>query len=99
MPLYQGPYKALAGHLLVAEHGSWNRSTPVGYRVTAYAAATGEPGALVDFLDGEQKLGRPVDIIEQEDGSLLISDDANGLIWHLRRGSRSDSLLDFLVVT
>ncbi|MFC3680188.1 PQQ-dependent sugar dehydrogenase [Bacterioplanoides pacificum] len=87
---YQGPYKALAGHLLVAEHGSWNRSTPVGYRVTAYAAATSEPGVLVDFLDGEQKLGRPVDIIEQGDGSLLISDDANGLIWHLSRASRSD---------
>lgn len=78
----------LDGKLLVAQHGSWNRSTPVGYQVVSVDLST--PGELVEpFLDGFLRhegnsysvMGRPVDITELSDGTLLVSDDDKGKIW------------------
>ncbi|EAT11113.1 sorbosone dehydrogenase family protein [Bermanella marisrubri] len=79
---------ALKGALLVAEHGSWNRSSPVGYRVSAYwfdrNHEVTEHKVLVDFLtDNDDKLGRPVDFLELANGDVLISDDAGNKIWRL----------------
>ena len=85
---YQGRDASLKGRLLVAEHGSWNRSSPVGYRVSGYLPQNTdeEPLVLVNFLDADDnKLGRPVDLIEMHDGALLISDDANGGVWRLSK--------------
>jgi len=87
MMFYSGPIKRLQGALLVAEHGSWNRTTPVGYRLSAYwfeGDKTSKHEVVVNWLVAGKKLGRPVDIAQAKDGSLLISDDAKGLIWQLR---------------
>jgi glucose/arabinose dehydrogenase len=79
---------AYRGAVLIAEHGSWNRSSKVGYRVVAVTldgdAITGERTLVDGFLDGEQVSGRPVDLLQLPDGSVLISDDFGGRIWRLR---------------
>lgn len=72
--------------LFVAEHGSWNRSEPHGYRVALVKFNQGKPVAEQVFIDGWLRkdgkvLGRPVDILEMPDGSLLISDDELGVIY------------------
>lgn len=67
----------------VALHGSWNRSEKSGYRVVALIPGAGalrvEP-FVTGFLDGQKVRGRPVDLLQLPDGSLLISDDAGGRI-------------------
>jgi glucose/arabinose dehydrogenase len=73
----------------VAEHGSWNRSTPIGYRIMrVHFDPDGQPTGKDVFIDGwlgadGRVFGRPVDIKELPDGSLLISDDDNGLIYRV----------------
>ncbi|MCK9638178.1 MAG: PQQ-dependent sugar dehydrogenase [Methylobacter tundripaludum] len=74
--------------LFVAEHGSWNRSEPQGYRVASIKFKQGKPVSEQVFIDGwltkdSNVLGRPVDILEIQDGSLLISDDALGVIYKI----------------
>lgn len=74
--------------LFVAEHGSWNRSEPQGYRVDSIKFKQGKPVSEQVFIDGwltkdGNVLGRPVDILEMPDGSLLISDDALGVIYKI----------------
>ena len=71
---------------LVAEHGSWNRSQKVGYKIVARhwrnGQITGEP-FLTGFLKDGRVLGRPVDITEDPNGVVFISDDFNGVIWRV----------------
>ncbi len=72
--------------LFVALHGSWNRSQPDGYRVILVKFKDGKPVSDESFIDGwltkaGKVIGRPVDILELPDGSLLISDDQSGLIY------------------
>ena len=72
--------------LLVAQHGSWNRSEPQGYRVALVkfkeGKAISEQVFISGWLTGDNKvLGRPVDLLEMPDGSLLISDDSHGVIY------------------
>ena len=73
--------------VFVAQHGSWNRSVPIGYRVmVGYikdGIVTGWEPFVEGFLDGRDKLGRPVDVCVQADGSLLVSDDMNGMIYRV----------------
>ncbi|WP_343065126.1 PQQ-dependent sugar dehydrogenase [Gluconacetobacter johannae] len=76
------------GGLLIAEHGSWNRSRLSGYRVMAVrfgpdgAVASYTP--LVDgFQDDETPWGRPADVQPLADGSVLVSDDEAGAIYRL----------------
>lgn len=75
------------GHIFVAEHGSWNRSRKIGYRVTLVRLAGSEAQSYEIFadgwLDGETALGRPVDVLQIDDGSLLVSDDLNGLVYRI----------------
>ena len=76
------------GQLFVAQHGSWNRSTPQGYRVVLVKFKDGKPVADEVFADGWLQangdvLGRPVDILELADGSLLISDDKQGAVYRI----------------
>lgn len=65
--------------LLIAEHGSWNRSSKIGYQVrllTLYGNKVVSDTAFVDgFLQNEEVSGRPVDVAVMPDGSILISDD------------------------
>ncbi|MFI3188161.1 sorbosone dehydrogenase [Crenothrix sp. D3] len=72
--------------LFVAQHGSWNRTEPQGYRVALVKFKDGKAIAEQAFISGwlteEGKvLGRPVDILTLQDGSLLISDDLLGVIY------------------
>jgi len=80
--------KEYRGQMFIAEHGSWNRSAPIGYRIThvrldgnrvvSYEPfATGWLGA-----DGKPS-GRPVDLLVLDDGSMLVSDDMVGAIYRI----------------
>jgi len=74
--------------LFVAQHGSWNRRQPLGYRVVLVTFRDGMPVGERIFAEGwleadGTKLGRPVDILELADGSLLISDDHRGAIYRV----------------
>jgi len=74
----------------VAMHGSWNRSPAVGYRVARIHFQEGQPQRFDDFLtgflveDGRAFFGRPAGLAVTKDGSLLVSDDANGVIYRVR---------------
>lgn len=75
----------------IAQHGSWNRSTLSGYKVVFVPFADGKPaGDPEDFLTGfiadldkEKVRGRPVGLAIMADGSLLVADDVNGVIWRV----------------
>ena len=73
--------------VLIAEHGSWNRSRKIGYRVSMVRMSNGEPTDYDAFADGwlidEEVSGRPVDLLQLEDGSVLLSDDQNELIYRI----------------
>lgn len=91
---YPEPYR---GDVLLAEHGSWNRSDeagPIGYRLIH--ARRDNSGTLhyEVFVDGwlnedGSRWGRPVDLLELPDGSLLVSDDEADVIYQLRYGQSS----------
>ncbi|QPC42281.1 PQQ-dependent sugar dehydrogenase [Kaustia mangrovi] len=77
-----------ANAALVGQHGSWNRSTKIGYRVVSLH--WGEDGTITQkpFLDGFLRdgdvAGRPVDVIEAPDGTIYVSDDYAGAIYRVR---------------
>lgn len=75
------------GDLLVAYHGSWNRSTPIGYKVVKIklenGEAAGEEDFITGFLEGSQAVARPVDLIFDKSGSLYVSDDKAGFIFKI----------------
>ncbi len=75
---------------LVAQHGSWNRSTKNGYRIVSLHfnkdGTISRKMFLTGFLQGKKVIGRPVDIFERADGSLIISDDYSGALWLVRYG-------------
>jgi len=73
--------------IFIAEHGSWNRTNKIGYRVSmVYFDDDGgshyEPFAT-GWQVGESAWGRPVDILQLPDGSLLVSDDRQGVIYRI----------------
>ncbi|KAA2237729.1 PQQ-dependent sugar dehydrogenase [Salinarimonas soli] len=83
------PYR---GGIFSAQHGSWNRTKPVGARImftplkpdgTADKAQVFAEGWLTE--NGEY-IGRPVDVAQLPDGSLLVSDDAAGAIYRISYG-------------
>ena len=73
--------------IFIAEHGSWNRLTPIGYRITT---VTLEGNKAVDYevfadgwLEGYTAWGRPVDVLVMPDGALLVSDDKADAIYRI----------------
>lgn len=76
------------GQVFIAEHGSWNRSQKIGYRITlvrvAGEAATDYEVFADGWLDGDAVSGRPVDLLVLEDGSMLVSDDQVGVLYRIR---------------
>lgn len=86
---------AWRGDLLVAEHGSWNRSRKIGYRVMRVPFAGGRPAGYQPFIDGwlqgERVWGRPVDLEPMPDGSLLLSDDVLGVVYRIVYRGEIDS--------
>ena len=79
------------GDAFAAEHGSWNRAKRTGYKVIRVKLSDGVPtGEYQDFLTGfvvddRTVWGRPVGVAVARDGSLLVSEDASGTIWIIRR--------------
>lgn len=76
-------------NIIVAEHGSWNRTEKSGYNLTRVIldksgtkVVKTEP-FMTGFLDGQNIVGRPVDVQQLPDGSLLVSDDWNGAIYRI----------------
>ncbi|MBT8100743.1 MAG: sorbosone dehydrogenase family protein, partial [Gammaproteobacteria bacterium] len=65
----------------------WNRSKKIGYRITLVTLEDGEAVAYDTFadgwLDGQVTRGRPVDLLVIDDGSMLVSDDNNGLVYRI----------------
>jgi glucose/arabinose dehydrogenase len=83
------------GDGFAAEHGSWNRSKRTGYKVIRVILKNGVPtGEYEDFATGfgvndDSVWGRPVGVAFLRDGSLLISEDANGTIWRVSYRSKA----------
>ncbi len=73
--------------ILIAEHGSWNRSSKIGYRVMFINLDGDNPQTYQPFakgwLQGEDVWGRPVDIKQLPDGSILLSDDYANAIYRI----------------
>ena len=74
--------------IFIAEHGSWNRSVPIGYRVTLVrlndeGTAIGYEVFAQGWLQGETSWGRPVDVLVMPDGALLVSDDKANAIYRI----------------
>ncbi len=84
--MFPAKYK---GGIFSAQHGSWNRTTPVGARVMFTSVnEDGSVGESVPFAEGwidenQEYLGRPVDVAQLRDGSLLVSDDLAGAIYRI----------------
>ncbi|PJE75977.1 oxidoreductase [Candidatus Uhrbacteria bacterium CG10_big_fil_rev_8_21_14_0_10_48_11] len=77
-------------NLLVAYHGSWNRTEPTGYKIERFKLdANGNYLGQEDFITGwltkDGALGRPVDILTLPGGTIYISDDKAGVVYKVRR--------------
>jgi glucose/arabinose dehydrogenase len=73
--------------IFIAEHGSWNRSRKIGYRVAVVRVEGGKSVANEVFaegwLQGETAWGRPADVLVMPDGALLVSDDLAGAVYRI----------------
>jgi glucose/arabinose dehydrogenase len=73
----------------IGQHGSWNRSVPSGYKVVFVPFAGGQPSGmpedvLTGFLDKEGNAqGRPVGVVVDKQGALLVADDVGNVVWRV----------------
>ncbi len=73
----------------IAEHGSWNRTEKVGYKISLVQLEDNKAVTYETFLEGwldeasQERFGRPVDLLFLKDGSLLISDDFGDAIYRV----------------
>jgi glucose/arabinose dehydrogenase len=90
--MFPGEYR---GQIFIAEHGSWNRSTPIGYRITLVRLEGGRAARYQPFAEGwledGEAWGRPVDVLVMPDGALLVSDDKAGAVYRIAYGERAAS--------
>ena len=83
-----------AGDALVCWHGSWNADKIVGYKVERIIFKNGQPTGSQDFLSGflingnKDRFGRPAGVTITPDGTVLVSDDANGIIYRVKQTSK-----------
>jgi glucose/arabinose dehydrogenase len=80
--------EAYRDRIFIAEHGSWNRSTPIGYRLTTVTLDSARRVVKYEvfaegWLQAGGAWGRPVDLLILPDGSLLVSDDKAGAIYRI----------------
>jgi glucose/arabinose dehydrogenase len=81
----------LAGGAVIGQHGSWNRKPLAGYRVVAVAFQAGRPVGLPTVLldgfinDKDEARGRPVGVLMDQRGGLLVADDVGGAVWRVAR--------------
>jgi glucose/arabinose dehydrogenase len=77
------------GDIFIAEHGSWNRSKKIGYRITRVKIENNKSVGYEPFIYGwlneeeQEAWGRPVDILILKDGSMLISDDMANVVYRV----------------
>jgi len=73
--------------IFIAEHGSWNRSKPIGYRISLVELNGNRAVSYKVFaegwLRGSQAWGRPVDVLVTPDGAMLVSDDQAGAVYRI----------------
>ncbi len=90
--------EAWRGRIFIAEHGSWNRFPPFGYRLTTARIEGGRVVAYEVFaegwLNGITAWGRPVDVQVMPDGALLVSDDKAGVIYRISYGKNESRLAE-----
>lgn len=83
--------------LFVAQHGSWNRKPHSGYKVIFIPFADGKPnGQPIDVLTGflnekQEAMGRPVDVLLDSQGALLVTDDVGNIVWRVSLETRTPS--------
>ncbi|HEV7780010.1 MAG TPA: PQQ-dependent sugar dehydrogenase [Chitinophagaceae bacterium] len=90
-PAHSAPInlKFLGNDALVSWHGSWNKTNPDGFKVQRIRFLNGVPTKAEDFLtgflarDGRSRFGRPAGIAVSGNGSVYVSDDANGVIYKI----------------
>jgi len=83
--MFPAEYK---NRLFIAQHGSWNRSEKVGYRilmleVQANGKVLNQQVFASGWLQGQEAWGRPNDVLVMPDGALLVSDDAADVIYRI----------------
>ncbi|HAX77857.1 MAG TPA: oxidoreductase [Cyanobacteria bacterium UBA11372] len=82
------------GDAFVTMRGSWNRNPPSGYKLVRVRFQNGQPVAFEDFITGflmnggAEQFGRPVGLAIAPDGSLLFTDDTNGVIYRVSYTAR-----------
>jgi glucose/arabinose dehydrogenase len=82
------------GGAFIAQHGSWNRKPPSGYKVIFVPFASGRPqgmarDVLTGFLTRDGKAqGRPVGLAVDATGALLVADDVGNTVWRVSRSTR-----------
>ena len=73
--------------IFIAEHGSWNRSNKIGYRITLVSLEDSQAVSYEPFAEGwlqdETASGLPAYLLELPDGSLLLSDDQAGIVYRI----------------
>ena len=88
---------AYRNQIIIAEHGSWNRGAPLAYNgnrlAIAHLDATGTKVVKYEtfadgWLNGRVRWGRPVDVENLPDGSILVSDDTAGVIYRITYGAK-----------
>lgn len=88
--MFPGQYK---NQVFIAEHGSWNRSKPIGYRVMVATIDGNSVKSYQPFIDGwlnnGEAWGRPVDVLFLKDGSMLISDDHANAVYRVTYKGKS----------
>ena len=83
------------GDIFAAEHGSWNKAVRAGYELIRVPVKDGKAnGEYEDFMTGfvtpEGKVwGRPVGVTVAKDGTLFVTDDGSGSIWHITHNGKS----------
>jgi glucose/arabinose dehydrogenase len=82
-------------NLIVAFHGSWNRNVPTGYKLVRIKldsagnqpdGVSGSDDFITGWINGGSVLGRPVDVLIEPSGAMLISDDKAGVIYAVTYG-------------
>ncbi|MDG1997171.1 MAG: PQQ-dependent sugar dehydrogenase [Emcibacteraceae bacterium] len=92
MAFYKGDMfpESFKNNIIIAEHGSWNRTDEAGHTGHMLTLVTVENGQAVKyepfisgFLQNNEAWGRPSDILELKDGSLLVADDDADVVYRV----------------
>ena len=80
--------------IFMARHGSWNKTNKFGGDIyVVYLNKDGtvksQESFITGFLQNNNYIGRPVDVMNMPDGSMLVSDDYNGAVYRVSYGPKS----------